>query len=251
MTTTPKRTAGPGRRTRSASIIADRKRAERRRKVLFQIGLGAVAATAVLATTVAVLSSQDDVADVESPPNLTSAGGMVLGSASAPVTVTVVEDFGCPHCKAFETEAAALLSGYEAGDSVRVEYRGIAFLDRAFTSDYSSRALNASACVAAKAEPQTWKNFHSALFAQQPAEGTSGLDTPTLIATAAAAGASDQATEACITDGTYRDWVEAQTDSTLGHGGVEGTPTVFVNGTKIEPASPEALDRAVRAASQQ
>lgn len=233
-------------RVRSATIIAERRRKEKRRRLLIQLGIGLVVVVAVLGTTVAVLKSQDDTAAATAPPNLTTSGGVVLGNASAPVTVTVVEDFGCPHCKVFEEDAGSLLAGYATGTDVKVEYRGIAFLDRAFATNYSSRALNASACVAATSTTEVWKKFHDALFAEQPAEGSKGLDSGALASRAVAAGAT---VGDCITRGTYLDWVKAQTDATLGHDGVEGTPTVFVNDVLVERPSAATVAAAVAGAS--
>lgn len=232
-------------RVRSAAIIAEQRRKEKRRRMLVQAGIGAVVVAAVLGTTVAVLGSQDDSDPVAAPPGMTDRGGVVVGSATAPVTVTVVEDFGCPHCKAFEDDAASLLAGYAAGTEVKVEYRGIAFLDRAFSTDYSTRALNASACVAADTDVDTWKKFHDGLFAEQPAEGSAGLDDDRLTAIAADSGADDDAVAGCIADGDYRSWTKSVTDATLGHDGVEGTPTVFVDGELVENPSAASIEAAV------
>lgn len=241
-------TTGSG-RTRSVAIIAEQRRREKRRRVFLQIGIGLVVVVAVLGTTIAVLNAQDDPATVAAPPTMTASGGVALGSADAPVRVSVVEDFGCPHCKVLEDEAGALLAEYAAGTEVSVEYRGIAFLDRAFGTDYSSRALNASACVASTSTNEVWKKFHDALFAAQPAEGSDGLDSQQLISLATGAGASGDGVADCITSGRYLDWVEAQTAKTLGHGGVDGTPTVFVNGTKVEQPSAARIEAAVAQAA--
>lgn len=249
MNNSPSNKKNPSGRVRSTAIIAEQKRKEKRRRILLQFGVGVAVVAAVLGTTVAVLKSQDAGPAVAAPPNMTDRGGVVVGNPAAPVTVTVVEDFGCPHCGAFEAEASSLLAGYEAGDDVKVEYRGIAFLDRAFSTEYSSSALNASACVAANSPAEVWKKFHQALFAQQPAEGSAGLATDVLVDLAQGAGATAGTVPGCITGGTYLDWVKAQTDSTLGKDGVEGTPTVFVNGTKVEQTSAAAIEAAVAQAS--
>lgn len=233
-------------RVRSATIIARQRRTEKRRWVLVQLGIALVVVVAVLGTTVVALRSTDAGA-AAAPASMTAAGGVVLGSRTAPVRVTVVEDFGCPHCRVFESEAGPLLASYAAGTEVSVEYRGIAFLDRAFTSDYSSRALNASACMAATATTAAWTRFHAALFEHQPAEGSGGLDDRALISLAATAGGPDGVAD-CITQDTYGDWVEAQTAATLGHNGVEGTPTVFVNDVLVEQPSSATVAAAVETA---
>lgn len=238
-----KQSGMPQRRVRSTAMLAEARRREKRRKNLIRSAIGAVVVLAVLGGTVALLSGQDD-APQAAPPNVTATGGIVVGDPAAPVTVSIVEDYGCPHCKAFASQASSLLASYAAGSEVKVEYRGIAFLDRAFRAEYSSRALNASTCVAATSDAGTWKGFHDALFAQQPAEGTEGIDPDTLAAIASAAGATGSETQKCIIDGTYRDWGKSITDATMGRDGVEGTPTVFVNGVLVE-SSVAAIEAAV------
>lgn len=235
----------PQRRIRSTAMLAQARRREQRRRML-AVAAGVVVVLLVLGGTIAVLSTRDS-APTAVPSAMSEAGGVVVGDPAAPITVSIVEDFGCPHCKAFETEAAPLFASYAAGSEVKVEYRGIAFLDRAFRAEYSSRALNASACVASNGDTATWKRFHDALFDQQPAEGTEGLDLDTLASIASEAGADDATTESCIAEGTYRDWVKSTTDATMGKNGVEGTPTVFVNGVKVE-SSVAAIEAAVEQA---
>ncbi len=69
---------------------------------------------------------------------------VMVGDESAPKTITVYEDLQCPVCQAFEDATGGRRSTKAVADGkVKVEYRLIAFLDDASTTDYSSRALNA------------------------------------------------------------------------------------------------------------
>ena len=74
---------------------------------------------------------------------MTDSYAVVVGDESAPTTITVYEDLQCPVCQAFEAATGDAVDRRSADGKVKVEYRPIAFLDDASTTDYSSRALNA------------------------------------------------------------------------------------------------------------
>ena len=57
---------------------------------------------------------------------------------------------------------------------VKLVYKPVAFLDRASTTNYSSRALDAAAAVVDTA-PGSFQAFHDLLYANQPEEGSAGL----------------------------------------------------------------------------
>lgn len=174
---------------------------------------------------------------------MTADGAFTVGSTDAPVTVQIVEDFQCPACQQFEAAAGDLLGRYARSGEVKLEYRGIAFLDQMSSTRYSSRALNASACVMGDGA-DVWQDFHRQLFLQQPAEGGAGLPDATLVDLAVTAGADRDAVTACIEDETYAGWV-SETTNAAGADGVTGTPTVFVDGEKLSASSPEQLQAAV------
>lgn len=231
-----------------ARLKAEQK-ARRRRRVLWQSAVAVVVVLAVVGGAVLVLSNQEDDAPTPSaisgavPAAATDDGAFVVGDPDASVTVQVVEDFQCPVCRQFEAAAGDLLDQYAAGSDVKVEYRGIAFLDRASSTRYSSRALNASACAMDEGV-DVWKEFHRQLFLQQPAEGSAGLTDDQLVSIATTAGADGDRVASCVADGTYADWVAATTDA-AGDDGVTGTPTLFVDGQKLAGFDPAALQDAV------
>jgi protein-disulfide isomerase len=232
---------------KAAEMMKAQQARDRRRTILIQAGVAAAAVIAVLLVTVAYLSSTDDDQPSATPSAVDDRGAFVVGNPDAPVTVEVVEDFQCPACQAFEQVAAELLASYAEGDEVNVAYRGIAFLDRASTTNYSSRALNASACVMEEGE-DVWAQFHLSLFEQQPPEGGEGLSDDALLELAVGAGAAEDAVRPCVEDQTYADWTSATTDR-ASEDGVTGTPTVFVNGEELDEVTPESLEAAVEAAS--
>lgn len=158
-------------------------------------------------------------------------GAVRVGDPKAKVTVRVVMDLQCPACKMFEAaNGPALESAVRDGTAV-VEYSVISFLDRASTTQYSSRAGNASFCVA-NAGVDHYQSWLSAMFARQPEEGGAGLTDRELVAIAAAAGYSEDTVAHCILDRTYDGYLRTKTREALA-GGVTSTPTVHVGGKQI------------------
>lgn len=233
---------------RRAAEAAARARAERRRRSV--IGGVAAAAVVVVALVVVILiqtARTSTSADAAVPANTVDGTVIAVGSADAPVTVDVYEDFQCPNCKAFEDESGATLDQLVADGTVQARYHGMAFLDTTANDQYSTRALNAAAVVLATAGPDAFQAFHDILFANQPAEGGSGLGDEQLVEFAGQAGAAGSAVELGIRDLTYGDWVKEATDQ-ASKDGVTGTPTVFVDGEKLADLSAAGLTAAVTAA---
>lgn len=239
-------------RERAASVRADQERARRRRSRLLQAGVAVALVVVVLLAAVAVLAARDEAGEpAGAPAGVDDRGAVVLGAEDAAVRVDVVEDFQCPACQAFEAAAGTLLDEAAASGDVQVAYHQIAFLDRASTTEYASRAANAAACTLDAAGAETWKELHDLLYAEQPPEGGAGLDDAQLVDLAVRAGAEEDAVASCVEDGTFRGWVEEQTTAAFEEGvagqPVSGTPTVVVDGETVE-ATPEALQAAIDAA---
>ncbi|MFF1882772.1 DsbA family protein [Pseudarthrobacter sp. NPDC058196] len=160
----------------------------------------------------------------KTPPAEVAAPG-AEAEAGKPVKVVLYVDFICPICKNFETQYNDQLTSLRNDGKITVEYRPLGFLDSRSTTNYSSRAANAAACVANTA-PQKYADYFNALYAQQPAEGSAGLSDNDLKKMA-----SDMGVDigSCVDDKTYRPYVKYTTKEASAIG-VSGTPTVFVDG---------------------
>jgi protein-disulfide isomerase len=241
-------TSGKSSREQRAAKVKAQQAAMRKAEARRRNGIiaGAVLAVLVVVIGVAALvqSGRNSTSDTSATPSNFSGPGstsVVLGQSSAPVTVTVFEDFQCPICQQFETSVGPTLASLRESGKVKVEYRSIAFLDRMSSTEYSTRALNAAACVRDQA-PDAFDKFHTALFANQPPENSAGLPDSKLVELAKGAGAPD--VESCITGQTFKDWTVKVTDA-ASKDGVNGTPTVRVNGTDLVNPSAEQLTAAV------
>jgi protein-disulfide isomerase len=233
---------------RRAAEAAARARAERNRRTIRGALAGGVVVLLALVAVILVQSHRTSTsATAATPPNLTG-GVFVVGSASAPVTLDLYEDFQCPNCKAFEAETGSTIAQLVAAGTVQAHYHGMAFLDTSANDKYSTRALNAAAVVFGAGGPTAFQAFHDLLFSNQPAEGGSGLTDDQLVQYATQAGATGTSVKQAITSLKYGDWVKTATDQ-ASKDGVTGTPTVFVNGTKLADTSVAGLTAAVSSAS--
>ncbi|MFE3541472.1 DsbA family protein [Nocardia sp. NPDC059177] len=167
------------------------------------------------------------------PVGATANGAIRVGEPGAPVTIRVVADLQCPACAHFEEVHGALLAEVVDNGTAAVEYNIITFLDRASTDEYSSRAGNASYCVAASGL-SNYQRWLSAMFENQPSEGgDAGFPDSELIALAEQSGYRDPTVAQCISARTHDAYLRARTAEIL-DGTVQGTPTVFINGVKAD-----------------
>jgi protein-disulfide isomerase len=232
-----------------AAEAAARARAERRRRSLLGGLVAAVAVLIVLVVVVVVQTPRTTTsANAAVPANTVGGTQIVVGAASAPVTVDLYEDFQCPNCKAFEAQSGSTLAQLVAAGTVQAHYHGMAFLDTSANANYSTRALNAAAAVLTAGGPTAFQAFHDLLFTNQPAESGSGLTDDQLVTYATQAGATGTKVAQAIRNQTYADWVKSSTDQ-ASKNGVTATPTVLVGGKKLADLSPTGLKAAVSTAA--
>jgi protein-disulfide isomerase len=234
---------------RAAAIRRQHERAERRRRTLVVTAAIVGVFALVLGIGYAVQSARDTTGEQATlPAGVVDRYAVPRGEASAPVTVTVFEDFLCPYCGAFEAAAGPMLDRYvEAGDA-RVLYRPMSFLDAASNgTEYSTRAANALAVVLDTAGPEAAAEFHDLLFANQPAENTDGLSDERLVELAVKAGATESQVAGPIRELAFEQWVVNATDA-ANKAGVNQTPTVQVDGETVEYTTTQELVAAVEQA---
>jgi protein-disulfide isomerase len=170
-----------------------------------------------------------DAASVGEPPQTAPAEVVAPGAeaeAGKPVKVVLYIDFICPVCKNFEAQYNEQLTSLRNEGKISVEYRALGFLDNRSSTNYSSRAANAAACVVNES-PEKYAEFVDSLFANQPAEGSAGISDNDLKKMATDIGAKP--IDSCVDDKTYRPFVKFTTKQAAAIG-VTGTPTVFVDG---------------------
>jgi len=155
-----------------------------------------------------------------------------IGSATASVTVDIYQDFMCPYCGQFDRAQASDLAALVDAGTVKVDFHIMAFLDDSSNgTKYSTRAANAFVAVAQR-EPSKALAFNSALYQNQPAEGSNGLTDAEIADRARQAGVSDSlaATFASLQN---VDFVSRSNQAAF-DAGVTSTPTVKINGAAFK-----------------
>lgn len=219
-----------------------RRRAQRRRAAVVG-GAAAVVLALVVGIGVAVQAARSDVDDdAAQPTSVTEAGGVLIGPADAPVAVRLYLDYQCPACKAFEEANAQYRQSLVDQGTASLEYVPVSILGRFSTTRYATRAANAAFC-AIDADSETFHTVNAALFAAQPPGNTEGLTDGELANLVIGAGAP-ASVRSCIADGRFEDHVATVTDA-ASQAGLQGTPTITVNGQPVQTPTPDALKAAV------
>ncbi len=163
-----------------------------------------------------------------------------------PARIQVYADYGCPYCQLFEATNAEQIEELVASGVATLEMFPVSILDRAFGgSEYSTRAANAMACVAAE-QPDAYLDASNALFLGAPEEGTTGLTDDEIRDILDSAGALTDEVSACIGEQRYKGWVTAATERATSNpdlanaNGSFGTPTILVNGVRYSGALDDA-----------
>lgn len=156
----------------------------------------------------------------------TANGSAISFDNGAATTIDVWEDPQCPVCKLFADANGSYLESLVREKKANVRYHVLSFL-----GDESVRAANASFCAADEGQ---YLDFHKALYAvQSPLENSGFWSNETLVKMGKKIGITSTTFESCVNKGSKVDLVQANYDS-MSKFGVQGTPTVFINGKKWE-----------------
>ncbi len=202
---------------------------------LLAIGLGIVVigGSIVLRGGPAVKADTTGLIAPASPTPLQLADGRSLGKADAPVTLDLWSDFQCPICDQYaETIEPVLIARYVAPGTLRIVNHDAAF-QGAKSSNPQDESVEAGAGARCAAFQGRYWPFHDWLFANQAGENQGAFADARLRAIATAAGLDVKAWDACRATGEQQAAVRAETHQAVTQG-VGGTPTLYINGQKIE-----------------
>lgn len=206
------------------------------RKVNWFAILVSVAVVLALVVTAAIVVWSNNATDDAGPAPQSASinaetGAIEVGTGEQ--TLDTYIDFMCPICNQFEQAYGESMQQLVDDGTITLGIHPIAILDRySQGTEYSTRAANAMYCVAETA-PDSAVSYMQALYANQPAEGSSGLTDAQLIEIAGSVGA--EGVDACVTEQRYSGFVSSMTEQTPIQPGQSGiaTPTLAVNGQAI------------------
>jgi protein-disulfide isomerase len=172
------------------------------------------------------------------------ADGNALGRADAPVTVEVWADYQCPYCARFSAQVEPqIITTYVSTGTVRLVFRDLAFL-----GDESRWA--AVAAQLAEQQDMFWP-YHDYLFANQLGENVGSFDVERLEEMAGRIGLDRSAFDAGLQLDAARArfaQIQAASQADATALGITATPTVVVNGTKLDGNDWDTIRAAIDAA---
>jgi protein-disulfide isomerase len=160
------------------------------------------------------------------------ATGIHVGSADAPVKMTVFEDFRCPVCQQIEQTVEPTYRQYVEAGKLQITYHPARLIDSNNGGFGSLNGANAAACAQDQSQ---FMPLHDLLYANQPNEQTDPwADKTKILAIAnqipALKASSDF--QSCVTGGTHNGWVQSNADN-FNKLGLPGTPTIFLDGQQL------------------
>ncbi len=192
------------------------------------------------ALTAAALAAMAAVAGCTSKAGGAADGDMALGAAAdAKVTVVEYASVTCGHCAVWNEEV------WPEFKTKYVDTKKVRYVFREFPTPPQDIAV-AGFLIARCAGPDKYFDVVHDIMASQKEWMAGVAPRTTLFRAAAAAGLSQEQTEACIRDKAaieeMSDRIKAGIDA-----GVTGTPTFLVNGAKVLDSSLSGLSQAIEA----
>jgi protein-disulfide isomerase len=169
-------------------------------------------------------NSQSDIAALLAKP--VGLPDMVLGSATAPVTVVEYSSLTCPHCAAFAENVFPMLQ------QKYIDTGKVRFVSREFPLDLKAAA--ASILVRCIAKDDGPKFFEVTMLMFHRQEDLVAHTTDTLTDIGSKYGMSQPDVESCVKNDTALDKLQADQNFAYGQLKVGATPTFFINGEQVK-----------------
>lgn len=169
--------------------------------------------------------------------------GTELGASNAKVIVEEYGDYQCPGCKYWHEQVQPLIvKDYVATGKIKFVYRPLPFLDRNTGARESHTTTEATYCAA---DQNRFWDYHDALYNNQPNGENTGFWSYERLKSLAQGLKLDTAKfNSCLDNKTHAQ--KAIADNSAGFGrGVEGTPTIFVNGKLLQELDYASIKRAI------
>ena len=164
-----------------------------------------------------------------------------FGEESASVTMVEFTDYQCPFCKRhFDETHSQVLSDYVNSGQVRYLFRDLPL-------SFHANAKPAALAARCAGDQGKYLEMHDKLFEMQD-NWSNGSADEAFKGYASDLGLNTGTFDTCYDNGTYNEAIDAEL-ALAAKVGASGTPTFFVNGTKIVGAQPfSAFQAAIDAA---
>lgn len=155
--------------------------------------------------------------------------GRVLGQSGAPVTIDVYEDFRCTFCFDFTVQTEPqVVTAFVATGKAKMVWHDLITIDQGG----SGESHNAAAAAWCAADQNLFWPMHDWLFANQsPAEAAGFFTLDRLRAIAQAAGLDMTKYDSCMNSNVHQ--AEVAGENSAAPSGINGTPSIFVNGKQV------------------
>ncbi len=172
--------------------------------------------------------------------NIPTDGFPTLGPADAPITIVEFSDFQCPYCTQWQEQTFQPLMNAYPG-KIRFVYRNYPL-----TSIHQNAFRGAEAALCANDQNAFWK-YHDKLFSENSQMNNptgAALPVDTFVQWATDIGLDANAFQTCLSTEKYKQAVQNDINfadslpTENGEPAVGGTPTFFINGTRVVGAYP-------------
>lgn len=167
----------------------------------------------------------------------------IVGDPEAPVTLVEFVDFKCPHCMAFAAQVLLPLEeAYVKSGKVKVAVINFPFIAA------DSRTAAIASEVVYQMDPEAYWPFVKAVFARQGgmAEIWATPELLTQLATEVSTKIDAAAFREALNDRRYAEEIEVDL-GIVRKLGVQGTPTVYINGERVDDLSYPNIKRIIDA----
>jgi protein-disulfide isomerase len=228
------------------SLREKRRKQQRQQRNIVIIGVAIVAifiAALIVYPQIKAASTPVGAIVMITPNPRPQASDEAAGNPNARVRIDVYEDFQCPVCRQYSADVEPqVMSNEVASGQVYYVFHNFTIIDRADWSSpnkESHQAANAAECAAAQG--RFW-DYHDILFANWTGENVGDFTDKRLVAFAQALNLDMTKFNACFTANTYKDKIDADNAEALKLG-LNGTPSVLVNGKEITPGQVPTYDQ--------
>lgn len=171
---------------------------------------------------------------------INDAPGVALGDPEAPVTLVEYSDFSCPHCADLASIAVdPLIEEYVRSGELRIVYKPITFVN----PPYSRPAAQAFMCAAEQGKG--WEMYEQ-IWGLYEASGPGAYTQRNLVGQAEAIGLDSGEFRSCYVSAETNQSIQAVLTEAQNIG-IQGTPTLYVNGQPFTYRGPEAVYSDVKA----